>query len=189
MESCLLKFNLLFHPGGYTWDKYDDGDDDGSLALNANDVPGSFLTTSCVLVAVESLSHVWLSHARLTCPSLSPRICSNSCPLSWWCYPTVSSSVTPSPPALHLSQHQGLFQWVSSLYQVAKVLELQLQQQPSQWLQKGERKGRSCRDAGCGWGWEAAQCRTGGKAEDHAGRHAGRTLPPGSLVCVPSNLG
>ena len=94
MESCLLKFNLLFHPGGYTWDKYDDGDDDGSLALNANDVPGSFLTTSCVLVAVESLSHVWLSHARLTCPSLSPRICSNSCPLSWWCYPTVSSSVS-----------------------------------------------------------------------------------------------
>ena len=32
----------------------------------------------------------------------------------------------PSPPALNLSQHQGLFQWVSSLHQVAKVLELQL---------------------------------------------------------------
>ena len=33
----------------------------------------------------------------------------------------------PSPPAFHLSQHQGLFQWVSSLHQVTKVLELQLQ--------------------------------------------------------------
>ena len=33
---------------------------------------------------------------------------------------------SPSPPAFYLSQHQGLFQWVSSLYQVAKVLELQL---------------------------------------------------------------
>ena len=33
----------------------------------------------------------------------------------------------PSPPAFNLSQHQGLFQWVSSLYQVAKVLELQHQ--------------------------------------------------------------
>ena len=33
----------------------------------------------------------------------------------------------PSPPALNLSQHQGLFQWVSSLHQVTKVLEFQLQ--------------------------------------------------------------
>ena len=36
---------------------------------------------------------------------------------------------SPSPPALNLSQHQGLFQWVSSLHQVAKVLEFQLQHQ------------------------------------------------------------
>ena len=35
---------------------------------------------------------------------------------------------TPSPPALNLSQHQGLFQRISSLHQVAKVLEFQLQQ-------------------------------------------------------------
>ena len=39
----------------------------------------------------------------------------------------------PSPPALNLSQHQGLFQWVSSLHQVAKVLEFQLQHQSFQW--------------------------------------------------------
>ena len=39
----------------------------------------------------------------------------------------------PSPLALNLSQHQGLFQWVSSLYQVAKVLEFQLQHQSFQW--------------------------------------------------------
>jgi len=37
--------------------------------------------------------------------------------------------LSPSPPAFNLSQHQGLFQWVSSLHQVAKVLELQLQHQ------------------------------------------------------------
>ena len=41
---------------------------------------------------------------------------------------------SPSSPALNLPQHQGLFQWVSSLYQVAKVLELQLQHQPFQWI-------------------------------------------------------
>ena len=40
----------------------------------------------------------------------------------------------PSPPALNLSQHQGLFQWVSSSYQVAKLLELQLQCQSFQWI-------------------------------------------------------
>ena len=38
-----------------------------------------------------------------------------------------------SPPALNLSQHQGLFQWVSSLHEVAKVLEFQLQHQSFQW--------------------------------------------------------
>ena len=39
---------------------------------------------------------------------------------------------SPSPPALNLSQHQGLFQWVSSLYEVAKILEFQLQRQSFQ---------------------------------------------------------
>ena len=41
---------------------------------------------------------------------------------------------SPSPPALNLSQHQGLFKWVSSSHQVAKVLEFQLQHQSFQWL-------------------------------------------------------
>ena len=51
-----------------------------------------------------------LQHARLPCP-LSPGVFSNLCPLSQWCYLTISSSATPSP-ALNLSQNQGLFQWV-----------------------------------------------------------------------------
>ena len=36
-----------------------------------------------------------LQHARVPCPSLSPGICSNSCPLSQWCYPAISSFVVP----------------------------------------------------------------------------------------------
>ena len=40
---------------------------------------------------------------------------------------------SPSLPALNLSQHQGLFKWVSSLHEVAKVLEFQLQHQSFQW--------------------------------------------------------
>ena len=41
---------------------------------------------------------------------------------------------SPSPPALNLSQHQGLFKWASSSHQVAKVLEFQLQHQSFQWI-------------------------------------------------------
>ena len=41
--------------------------------------------------------------------------------------------LSPSPPAFNLSQHQGLFKWVSSSHQVAKVLKFQLQHQSFQW--------------------------------------------------------
>ena len=41
---------------------------------------------------------------------------------------------SPSPPALNLSQHEGLFLWVSSSHQVARVLEFQLQHQSYQWI-------------------------------------------------------
>ena len=58
-------------------------------------------TFSCILVVGQSLSFVrlfatpWLQHTRLPSPSPSPGVCSNSCPLSRWCHPTISSSVVP----------------------------------------------------------------------------------------------
>ena len=129
----------------------------------------------------DSLGLHGLQHARLLCLSLSPRVCSNSCPLSQWCHPTSSSVapfsscsqsfpasvsflmsqlftsggqsigdsastsvsdaiqpscplLSPSPPTFNLSQHQGLFQWVSFSHQVAKVFEFQLQHQSFQWI-------------------------------------------------------
>ena len=75
-----------------------------------------------------------LQHARLPCPSPSLRVCSNSCPLSWWCHPTTHPLSSPSPPAFNLSQHWGLFQRVGSLHQVAKVLELPFQHQSCRWI-------------------------------------------------------
>ena len=72
-------------------------------------------------------------HTRLPCPSLSPRVCSNSCPLIWWCHPTISSSVAPFP-ALNVSQHQGLFQRVDSSQQMAKILGASAQHQSFQRL-------------------------------------------------------
>ena len=54
-------------------------------------------------------NYLWphrLQQARLPCPSLSPRVWSNSCSLSWWRHPTISSCLLPSPPAFNVSKHQ-----------------------------------------------------------------------------------
>ena len=75
-------------------------------------------------VVSKSLRPHGLQYARLPCPSLSPGVCPNSCPLSGWCHPTILFSFSSC-------QHLGLFEWVSSSHQVAKVLELQLQHQSS----------------------------------------------------------
>ena len=57
----------------------------------------------------------------LPCSSLSPRVCSDSCPFNQWCY--LSNPLPPpSPLALNPSQHQGLFQWAGSSHQVDRAL-------------------------------------------------------------------
>ena len=75
-----------------------------------------------------------LQHTKSPCPSPTPRAYSNSCPLCQWCHPTISSLLSPSPSTLSLSQHQGLFKWVDSSHQVARILEFQLQHQSFQWI-------------------------------------------------------
>ena len=52
------------------------------------------LLFSCSVVSNSLWPH-GLQHTRLPCPSLAPRTCTNSCPLSLWCHPTISSSVIP----------------------------------------------------------------------------------------------
>ena len=47
------------------------------------------------LVVSKSLQPLGLQHTRLPCPSPSPRVCSNSCPVSQWCHPAFSSFVAP----------------------------------------------------------------------------------------------
>ena len=58
-----------------------------------------YCLSSCSLVTESCLSLCdsnGLQHTRLPCPSLSSRVCLNSCPLSWWWHPTIASSVTLS---------------------------------------------------------------------------------------------
>ena len=65
--------------------------------------------------SVQSLSHVQLcdthglQHARLPCPSPTPKACLNSCPSSRWCHPTISSSVVPFSSHLQSFPASGSF--------------------------------------------------------------------------------
>ena len=81
----------------------------------------------------DSLRPHGLQHARLPVHHQLPE---STQPHILWVDDAIQPShplLFPSPPALNLSQHQGLFQWLSSSLQVAKVLEFQLQHQSFQW--------------------------------------------------------
>ena len=74
-----------------------------------------------------------LQHPRLPCPSLSPRVCSNSCPLTWWRHPTISSSVThltSCPQSFPASESFQMSQFASggqSIGASASVLPMSIQ--------------------------------------------------------------
>ena len=88
-------------------------------------------------VESDSLQPHGLQHARPPYPSPTPGACSNSCLSSWWCHPTISSSVVPFSSCLQSFPASGSSPssafGVSSSHQVAKVLEFQLQHQSFQW--------------------------------------------------------
>ena len=69
---------------------------------------------SCPVMS-DSLQPHGLQHARLPCPSSTPEACSNSCPSSLWCHPTISSSVVPFSSCLPSFPASGSFQ-ISQLF-------------------------------------------------------------------------
>ena len=84
----------------------------------------------------DSLQPLGLQHARPPCPSPTPRVYSNSCPLSWWCHPTILSSVIPfsscsqSSPASGSFQMSQFFAWGSQSIGVsasASILPMNIQ--------------------------------------------------------------
>ena len=78
----------------------------------------------------------WTAAHQAPLSSISPRVCSNSCPLNRWCDLTISSSVAPLLLLPSIFPSIMSFQWVNSSHQVAKVLELQLQHQSLQWVSR-----------------------------------------------------
>ena len=85
-------------------------------------------------VMSDSLRPHGLQHIRLPCPSPTPGIHSNSCPLGRWCHPAISSSVVPFSSCLQSFPASGLSKWVSSSHQVAKGLQFQLEHQFFLWI-------------------------------------------------------
>ena len=94
---------------------------------NSQPLPGEWrVWATCTTVQILLFSHsvtydsLWphgLQHTRLPCPSPSPGVFSNSCPLNHWCHPTISSFVAPfyfcpqSFPALRSFQMSQCFAW------------------------------------------------------------------------------
>ena len=96
----------------------------------------------CLVVSDSLQPHEW-QHTRPPCPSPTPGVYSNSCPLSWWCHPAISSSVIPfsscpqSFPASGSFPMSQLFAWGGQIIGVsasASVLPMNTQDwSPSGW--------------------------------------------------------
>jgi len=91
-----------------------------------NSLSQMFLLLFSHSVVSDSLRPHGPQHTRLPCPFPAPRICSNSCPLSQWCHPTILSSVIPFS-CLQSFPASGSFLWVSSSSVSASVLLMNIQ--------------------------------------------------------------
>ena len=101
-------------------------------ALYWNQINKSYLQFSRSVVS-DSLRPYEPQHSRLPCPSPTPGVYSNSYPLSWWCYPIISSSVFPFSSCPQSFPASGCFQMSQLFASVARLLEFQLQHQSLQW--------------------------------------------------------
>ena len=84
-----------------------------------------FLSSVQVSNSVMSAS-LWphgLQHTRPPCPSPTPRACSNSGPLSWWCHPTISSSVSPFSSCLQSFPASGSFPMIQLFVSGSQSIE------------------------------------------------------------------
>ena len=92
----------------------------------------SYFHFSCSVMS-DSLQPHESQHSRPPCPSPTPRVYTNSCPLSQWCHPTISSSVIPFSSCPRSFPASGSFPMSQLFASGAKVLEFQLQHQSFQW--------------------------------------------------------
>ena len=96
-KRSLLQFQQVFKWQVQIEHDYDELKNSIYLCQFGRIIPQIYCCCHCSVV-VQSCSTLWfheLQHAKLPCPSLSHRVSSNSCTLSWWCYLSISFSVCP----------------------------------------------------------------------------------------------
>ena len=90
--------------------------------------------------SVQSLSRIWFfvtpwtAACRPPCPSQTPIVYSKSCPLSWWCHPTISSSVTPFSSKLESFPTSGSFQRSQFFTSDGQSIGISASNQPFKWI-------------------------------------------------------
>ena len=82
----------------------------------------------------DSLQPHGLQHARPPCPSPTLRVYSNSCPLSWWCHPTISSSVIPFSSCLQSFPASESFPMSQLFASWGQSIGVSVQHQSFQWI-------------------------------------------------------
>ena len=81
---------------------------ENTISTSSSKTKGHFSSVQA-LSCVQVFATPGLHHARLPCASPTPKAYSNSCPLSWWCHPTISSSVIPFSSFLQSFPASGSF--------------------------------------------------------------------------------
>ena len=105
----------VFHPVVQKWVTWPDQSQLKLVTWGNKCLNGWLLCSSCFVIVAHSFSCVWifvtpgLQHSRLLCFSLSPRVCSKSCPLSQWWHPTISSSIVHFSSCLQSFPASGVF--------------------------------------------------------------------------------
>ena len=135
LEGLMLKLKLQYF--GHLMQRADSlGKKLGNITFLELKKVSPCLPVLCwVVVTVQSLSHVWLFATPWTAAhQVSLSVTNSQSLIKLMSIESMMPPLSSSSPTFSLSQHQGLFQWVNSLHQVAKVLELQLQHQSFQWI-------------------------------------------------------
>ena len=113
-----------------------------SLTFPLSSKTGGSAQAALVLITIQfscsvmsnSLWHHGLQHSRLPCPSPTPAAYSNSCPLRWWCHPTISSSIIHFSSCLQSFPASRSFPMSQFFTSGGQSLKFQFQHQSFQWI-------------------------------------------------------
>jgi len=119
----------MVHMGNFTLYEYSSSEKSVEGSEESLKCVGHFVQSSVQFsrsVVSSSLQPHGLQHTRPSCPSPTPGVCSNSCPLSWWCQATISSSVIPFSSCFQSFPASGLFPHLSAMNTATRKMSVQI---------------------------------------------------------------